>query len=59
MSVFHTPNQWCDSILHGTRILLRATIAVICLLYTSGGRRDYIPGVPGVIPGKFFSGSDP
>ena len=53
MSVFHTPNQGCDSILRGTRILLRATNAVICLLYTCGGRRDYIPGVPGVIPGKF------
>ena len=58
MSIFHTPNRWCDNILRGTRILLRATIAVICLLYTLGGRRDYIPGVPGVIPGK-FSGSDP
>ena len=55
MSVFHTPNRWCDSILRSTRILLRAPIAVICLLYKCGGRRDYIPGVPGVIPERFLA----
>ena len=73
MSVFPTPNRWCDGILRGTGILLRMAFAVICLLYTRGGRRNYIPGflsgepaVPGIIPGGVAScpipgrsGSDP
>ena len=73
MSVFHTPNRWCDSILRGTRIHTRRAAR----LYSRGSwcnTREVLaaqtlsgePAVPGIIPGGIAScpipgrhGSDP
>ena len=45
MSVFPTPNRWCDGILRGTRILFKdGDCRDLSFIHTRRAA-DYIPGV--------------